>query len=106
MSLQIASLEPKQPSEIVVYKFNLNRNSAIQDETLLSVAWTIYRADDTIKTDISAMQVSGGVDDTDKIVYVQVQAGTSSVQYVVRGLVTCASANVYEVQGIFSVKEI
>jgi hypothetical protein len=109
--IKVATLEEKQPAEILSYTLDLSPINVFGDgtETISSLAWTIYDdADDpATATDLSAtMIVAGKSSFTGYYITNQVKLGTAGKSYILRCLVTCSSGTVYEVEGRIKVKEI
>lgn len=105
--MEIISLEPKQPYERVGYIFNMSKVIPNTD-SISSVAFIIYNDDtdvDANPTDLGAtMLYATDFDGFD--VECDAQAGTSGVNYRIRGRIQCNSGLRFEVEGRFRVTEI
>lgn len=108
MSLEVITLEPKQPWETLTYVFNLKR-SVPSTETYSSVAFAIYDDDNdpASPTDLASTMILGVAYSTaNRSVSAQVTGGTSGKTYVLRYRLLCASGNGYEGEGRISVEEV
>jgi len=109
MSISVSTLPEKQPAECVPFTISLDPINVFSDgtETISSVAWSIYSDSDAPGsfTDLSSTMKAGDSFSGTNVTC-RVQGGTDGTTYIARALVTCASGNIYEVEGRFRVKEI
>ena len=109
MPLQILTLEPKQPREIVPYTFDWSKFPAIaQGDSITAVSYVVYLSTDNPASYSAITAMVAVTYFTATTTTCDVGSGTDTEgTYVLRAFITCgATGRKYEQEGVFEVQEI